>query len=160
MSPALIVVGIGNRFRRDDAVGLVVAERLRAGSDGLDVRTESGEGVALMERWKSADGVVLIDAVSSDTPPGTVHRWKADAEPIPARYFRYSTHAFSVPEAIELARALDRLPRCLIVYGVVGKDFQAGEGLSPDVERAVDDVVQQIQRDLERVAAAEDELHA
>ena len=43
-----------------------------------------------------------------------------------------------LPEAVELARELDRLPRRLVVYGIEGESFEAGEGLSPAVETTVD----------------------
>ena len=50
---------------------------------------------------------------------------------------RGSTHALGVAEAIELGRALGRLPRRLLVFGIEGGSFDAGAGLSPEVERAV-----------------------
>ena len=61
-----LVIGLGNDYRHDDAVGRVVARRLKA-IEGDDVRVveESGEGAALIEAWKGADFVILIDAVHS-----------------------------------------------------------------------------------------------
>ena len=44
----------------------------------------------------------------------------------PPASFRSSTHAFGVGDAVELARALGRLPRRVVVYGVEGADFAAG----------------------------------
>jgi hypothetical protein len=51
-------------------------------------------------------------------------------------------------EAIELARALGQLPPRLIVYGVEGADFTAGEGLSLDVEKAAQAVVRLVLDDV------------
>ena len=85
---------------------------------------------------------MLVDAVRSGAPPGTVHRLDARAAPAPTGFFHYSTHAFSVAEAIELARSLNELPPHLIVYGIEGESFAAGEGLSPAVEQAVEVVVE------------------
>jgi hydrogenase maturation protease len=112
----ILVIGLGNDYRGDDAVGRVVARRLKTiEGDNVRVVEESGEGAALIEAWKGADFVVLIDAVHSGGAPGTIHRFDADAQPIPSRFFHYSTHAFSVAEAVELARALGQLPAKLIV---------------------------------------------
>ena len=61
----LVVIGIGNEYRRDDGAGLVVARRIRAAAPGLRVREESGEGAALIEAWRGAEIVVLCDAVHS-----------------------------------------------------------------------------------------------
>ncbi len=138
----LVIIGVGNVYRRDDAVGLIVARRLKAEHlDDVRILEESGEGAALMESWKDADTVILIDAVHSGGAPGTIHRLDAHAQAIPTGFFHYSTHAFSVAEAVELARALNQLPPRFIIYGIEGKDFEAGEGLSPEVEKAVEEVV-------------------
>jgi hydrogenase maturation protease len=151
-SSAVLVIGVGNAFRGDDAVGLVVARRL--GQRGVPVREESGEGTALMEGWDGAAAVFVIDAVHSGAAPGAVHRLDAQARPIPGQFFHYSTHAFGVAEAIELARALGRLPPRLVVYGVEGKSFAAGEGLSPEVEAAAAQVVERLWGELTDLATA------
>jgi hydrogenase maturation protease len=78
----------------------------------------------------------VLDAVSSGAEPGTIHRLDALAAQLPAELFRGSTHALGVAEAVELGRALDRLPERMLVLGIEGKRFDAGAGLSPEVERA------------------------
>ncbi|HYM91268.1 MAG TPA: hydrogenase maturation protease, partial [bacterium] len=138
----MLVIGVGNPYRRDDAAGLIAARRLGAAAPGLVlVREESGEGAALLEAWEGADAVIVLDAVCSGAPPGTIRRIDAHRETIPTEVFHSSTHAFNVAEAIELARVLRRLPRRLIVFGVEGAHFDAGLGLSPPVERAVERLV-------------------
>ena len=134
-----LVIGVGNEWRRDDAAGLVVARRLRG--TGVRVLEQEGEPTALLEAWHGAEQALVIDAVSSGAEVGTIHRLDARAEKLPAELFRGSTHAFSVAEAVELGRALDRLPESLLIYGIEGGDFAAGTGLSPEVERAVDELV-------------------
>jgi len=127
----VLVIGIGNAYRRDDGAGLVVASRLRdQSSSSLRILEHNGEGTDLMNCWEGADAVILLDAVHSDAKPGTLHRWDAGLRPLPTRAFRGSSHAFSLAEAIEMARVLRRLPQRLIVYGVEGRDFKAGTGLS------------------------------
>lgn len=145
------VIGIGQRYRHDDAVGLMAAERLAESVDSstVDVITASGEGTDLMDRWRNAGIVVIVDAVASETdPPGTIYRWEAHKRPIPAEIFPQSTHLFSLPQAIELARVFGELPERLIVYGIVGRNFRMGEGLSPSVANVIDDVVRRIETDV------------
>ena len=45
---------------------------------------------------------------------------------VPAKFFHYSTHAFSVAEAIELARAMKTLPPKILIYGIESENFSAG----------------------------------
>jgi hydrogenase maturation protease len=149
----VLVIGVGNAYRRDDAVGLVAARRLwEAAHDDVILREASGEGTALMEVWEGAGTVILIDAIRSGAPAGAIYRVDAHAEAVPPAWFRCSTHAFSVAGAIELARELHRLPLRLIVFAVEGKHFDAGVGLSAEVERAVDDLVRRGLGEIERTA--------
>ena len=143
--PGIVIIGVGNEYRSDDAAGIAVARRLRAlFSTGVTILEESGEGTALMEAWQGAAWVMLVDAVRSGASPGTIHRLGARAAPLPMGFFHYSTHAFSVAEAVELARSLDELPAHLVVYGIEGANFAAGVELSPAVEQAVEVVVERI----------------
>ncbi|HWH67813.1 MAG TPA: hydrogenase maturation protease [Candidatus Sulfotelmatobacter sp.] len=132
-----MIIGLGNEYRHDDAVGLFVAQQLQGRSlAGVTVLAHSGEGVDLLEVWPGHMTVFLVDAVCSEAPAGTIHRLDAGAGPIPSRFFHCSTHAFNVAEAIELARALQQLPPYLRLYGIEGKDYSAGVRLSAEVEQA------------------------
>jgi hydrogenase maturation protease len=57
-----------------------------------------------------------------------------------------SSHGLGVLEAIELGRVLGMLPDRLVVYGIVGRDFQHGQGLSPEVEHAAQIVIGRLRR--------------
>ena len=132
-----MVIGIGNRWAGDDDAGLAVARRVGG-------RELEGDPLALLDAWAGADDVVVVDAASSGAPPGTIRRFDARSGPLPARLVRSSTHALGVAEAIELARALDRLPARLEVCVIEGTRFTSGAGLSPAVERAVGELAVQL----------------
>jgi len=147
--PHALVIGLGNEYRSDDAVGRAVARKLKANAgEEFCVKEESGEGGALMEAWKDADFVVLVDAVESGGLPGTIRRMDARTTVIPSELFHCSSHGFGVSEGIELARALKRFPAHLIVYGIEGRSFALGVGLSPEVEAAADEVVRRVKDEL------------
>ena len=147
-----LVVGIGNRYRRDDAAGLVTADRVReVAPTGVDVAELHGEPLSLLDRWEGIDRVIVVDAVVSGAEPGTIVRFDARAEPPPRPFRGRGTHTFSLAEVIELAAALDRLPRELVAYGVEGSDFAAGTGLSPAVDAAAGEVALRILVDAEGV---------
>ena len=152
-----MVIGVGNPYRGDDAAGLAAAERLQSRvPDGVSVLPCEQEPTRIIDAWKDAGAAVIVDAVVSGADPGTLHRVDASREPVPAHVFRSSTHAFSLGEAIELARALGRLPERIVVYGVEGATFAAGVGLTPQVETAVDGVVEAVLGDLERLVREEE----
>lgn len=142
---SILLIGIGYEYRSDDGAGLVAVRALMArelpGTQGIE---SLSDGAELMELWKSATKVILIDAVSSGGIPGAVYRFDAHAQPIPARLSFLSTHAFGLAEAIELARALHLLPKYLVVYAIEGQNFAMGIGLSREVEKAVQEVLEQV----------------
>lgn len=127
------VIGCGNLERGDDAAGILVAQRLREW--GFDAR----EAPSLFDAWEAGDDVVLVDAMSSGREIGAVAVWEGTEFPEPQQ-FRTSTHDFGLEEVIGLARALDRMPIRLRVFGIEGRRFGIGSELSPEVAEAVEAV--------------------
>ena len=162
--PRILIIGVGNAYRSDDAVGLVVVRRLR--EDGgpkvnkvndVTIQEQSGEGTALIEAWKEVEAIILIDAVRSGAEPGSVHRFDASKQALPAVFSSASTHSFGLAEAIEMARALQQLPAHCVVYGIEGENFAAGMELSPTIEQAIDSVVERIRAECSLVSVDGDE---
>jgi hydrogenase maturation protease len=96
-----------------------------------------GDATWLLQQFAEVDTAIVVDACASGARPGTVRHFDARAAALPAHHLRSSTHAFGVADAIELARALGRLPARLDVYAIEGRDFSLGSSLSPEVESAV-----------------------
>ncbi len=143
-----MIIGVGNRYRSDDGVGPYLVELLTA--HGIDAVAHSGEGIGLMDLWQGADDVVLIDAAMSGAIPGTLHRLDAVTTPVPKNFFRYSSHLFGVAEAVEMARALKRLPPALRLFGIEGQTFTTGTTLSPEVAHTAATVFQELTAGVKR----------
>jgi hydrogenase maturation protease len=141
----MLIIGCGNRERSDDGAGILVAERLR--ELGIKAETRIGEALDLMEAWNGADDVILVDAVLTGAPVGTVQAWDG-REPLASVRTNASTHGLGVAEAIELAHVLDRLPTRLRVYGIEGRRFEPRAEISPEVRCAIEEVVRRIMADL------------
>jgi hydrogenase maturation protease len=136
------VIGVGNPGRGDDGAGRAVARRLRTRKPcGLEVRESDGEAVRLLTAWDGVDHVVLVDACHGAGRPGSIHVVDIGNVEKLTTLKTVSTHSFGVAAAVGLARALDRLPSELVIYAIEGSDFGVGEGLTPEVDRAVDTVV-------------------
>ena len=132
-----------------------MARRLRARlPESIRVLEHEGEPLELIEAWSGAREAVVVDAVRSGAPPGTIHRLDPGRERIPAELARGSTHALGLAEAVELGAALGRLPPRLLVYGIEGASFGAGRGLTPRVEQAVEQLVAELSEALEASTAS------
>ncbi len=137
-----LVIGVGNGWRHDDGVGpWVAAEIVRL---GLPAQVHGGDGTGLIDLFAAHTDLVIVDATRSGAAPGTRVRFDAAADPLPAGLFHYSTHRFGLAEAVETARALEGLPQRLIVCGIEGADFSAGQGLSATVREAAEQLVKEI----------------
>ena len=134
----VVVIGVGNALGGDDAAGLLVARRVRERIAGIDVVEHEGDSTGLVELLDGAGGAVIVDALRSGSPPGTVRRFDAGAAPLPIRLRgSTSTHAVGLADAIELARTLGRLPARLVVIGIEGERFTAGAAHTPAVEGGI-----------------------
>ena len=137
-----LIIGIGNEMRGDDAVGLLVARALGLSETVLE---HDGEPASLIALWEGQDEVVMVDAVTSGRPPGTVVEVDVIETELPAGLC-HSTHALGPAEAVELARALGKLPTRMRLVGIEASDFSFETGLTPEVEEAVDQVVSHLQQ--------------
>lgn len=150
MGAPVLVIGIGNDYRGDDGAGLAVVRALQARQvENARLVECDGDCSVLFEAWKDANKVILVDAASSGARAGTIARFDAHTQALPANYTLSSTHAFGIAETLMLARVLGQLPPCLIVYGIEGKHFASGDELSPAVKRAIQRVVERIMADIQ-----------
>lgn len=139
MADAIVVIGVGNPDRGDDAAGRRVAAALRGSvPPGVVVMESDGDPATIMDGWVGADRVVLIDAMISDSRPGTVRRFDATETPLPISVHLASTHGMGAAEAVELARSLGRLPDRLLIYGIEGTAYHPGAEMTQAVVDAVE----------------------
>jgi hydrogenase maturation protease len=136
------VIGVGNRHRGDDALGLETAERLEAPLRAhARVVPFDGESTGLLDLWTGAGLVVLVDALPSHGRPGRIHRFEENLADLLGEQPTSSTHALSVGEVWRLGATLGQLPERLVVFGVEGERFAPGIGLSPAVARSLEPLV-------------------
>jgi hydrogenase maturation protease len=144
-----IVIGVGNRDRGDDAVGPIVCDRLRAQlgvSTAIRTFTCEGSILDLALHWDHGDRVIIVDAMQPGPTPGRIVTLDATAGPL-ATPGAVSTHELDVSVAIELARAIGRMPAQLLLIGVEAAQTEWGTPLSAAVEAVTDDAVDLV-RDL------------
>jgi len=134
----VLVVGVGNPERGDDAAGLQLAEVARAALPGSVSVRQVGSPVELLELWEGYDAVYVLDAVVGGGAPGTVYRWDVTEAPLLAVARTVSTHGLGLAQVAELARSLGRLPPRLVVYGVEAEVLDLGGPLTPAVRAGLE----------------------
>ena len=130
------MAGVGNVLRGDDGFGPAVAARLHALPPGAEVIETGIGGIALLqELMAGCDGLILIDAVDRGADPGTVFLIRpevGEAEHVP------DVHLANPERVLSMAKGLGVLPERVVIIGCQpGGMDELGDGLSPEVERAV-----------------------
>jgi hydrogenase maturation protease len=141
-APQVVVIGVGNEYRRDDAAGPQVLGLL-GDLPGVRLAVCDGEPARLIGLWEGARLAVVVDAVRGDRP-GRIH--ELDVDTVGRHRGGASSHALGLEAAVELADALERLPGRLAIVAVEGTDFGLGTGLSPPVAAALPELAARVAR--------------
>jgi hydrogenase maturation protease len=154
MEAKITVIGIGQSLRGDDAAGLMAVRLWQKNfpetASRPEVRVETLElpGLGLLDYLDGMQAAVLVDAIRSPDPAGSLRRFtlrQALAFTSDAR----SAHGWGVAETLQLGLALNpSLCQCrLILLGLSGRHFQTGAALSPEVEAALPYAAERIEHE-------------
>lgn len=148
--PRAVVICVGNEFRSDDGVGLVVASELdRLRLPDVVVTASDGELTELLDIWADADLAIVVDAIRCrPASPGRIRRTGVDA--LRTGPGNASSHSLGIPDALALGRVLGRIPGVLVVIAVEAACLDVGVGLSEPVAAAVPRAVEAVLRELKR----------
>lgn len=149
----ILVAGVGNIFLGDDGFGVAVAQRL-AGEPppAAEVADYGVRGVHLAYRLlEGVDALILVDALRRGGAPGTLYVLEPDGEAAAAG----AVDAHSLDPAAVLAMVSQLGGRTLptVVVGCEPESLEEGIGLSPSVERAVEEALPLVRRLVARLAS-------
>ncbi|GAB4306762.1 MAG: hydrogenase maturation peptidase HycI [Candidatus Bipolaricaulota bacterium] len=129
-----VILGIGNPLRRDDGVGVWVAERMRGTGWEVVAAGPSVENALGIVRRLAPDLLVIVDAAEIGLPPGSARRLPT-AE---AARMLGSTHALPLPFLLSTVR--DRVGE-IVLIGIQPGDLSLGEGLTPATQAGAEELV-------------------
>jgi hydrogenase maturation protease len=142
----LLVLGLGNLLCQDDGVGVAAVAWLLAlyePAPGVRVLDGGTLGLSLLPTLESADTVLIVDAIRSDGPPGSLVRLEGE-EVAHAAEHRLSVHQVGVSDLIGAARWQGSLPGRLLLLGLVPQSMDLGVERTPAVEAALPALVEQV----------------
>lgn len=148
----LVVVGLGQPLRGDDGVGVEAVAAWQAAypetacHPAVRVHLAEAPGLGLLDLIGGASAALLVDAVRSGAPPGTLHLLQdGDLESFAGG--ARSAHGWGVAETLALARIADPggLPARLQILGVEAGGVEPGAGLSPALRAALPEIAARIQ---------------
>jgi hydrogenase maturation protease len=155
-----LIVGVGNELLGDEGLGVHVARHLLSSPDALPSSVDVVEaGTALFSVLGEASAygrVILVDAVSTSRPPGTMYRLELDGEVEPglSEPARFSLHEQDLFATLVDAKLMGLLPTRLTLFGVEPARVRPALNLSPALRRALPRIVSAV------LAEATDPRHA
>ncbi|MFC1737055.1 hydrogenase maturation protease [Candidatus Hydrogenedentota bacterium] len=146
-----ILVGLGNPFMCDDAVGIVVARRVHSqikDNINLDLAEASVGGLDLIDILTGYDQAIIIDAVQTENgKPGDFYI--LDLPDLGEGQTPAMSHHVGLLEGLELANRLGvKMPRDLRIYAIeVADPYTFVTSMTSSVEAAIPEVVETIVKD-------------
>jgi hydrogenase maturation protease len=143
-----LLLGLGNPIVSDDSVGLRVSAILKeklSGREDVEVSEDFWGGLRLMERLAGYERAIVIDAICTGAPPGTLHRLTPDDI---GTQRSASAHDVNLATALEFGRKAGvSLPANsrIILIGIEAEDIlNFGEHCTPAVEAAIPRAVEMV----------------
>jgi hydrogenase maturation protease len=155
-NPQILLLGVGCTLYTDEGFGVRVIEKINKWYDfPANVTAVDGGvlGVNLLGVISQADHLIVVDAIRNNGRPGDLYR--IDHDQIPSRIrAKNSLHQVDFLEALTLCQAIDQVPQTVIV-GIEPADMETLRiGLSEIAEARVDDVIEMVLRELDRLNAS------
>lgn len=143
-----LVIGCGNLLCGDDAAGPVLVRRLlrRGLPEGVLCADAGTGGMDVAFQMRGVSEVILVDACRSGSDPGSLFEVPgAEVEHLPP-LAGVDLHSFRWDHAIAFGRWLLKgdYPQKVTAYLIEGESFEPGAGLSPAVDRAVDELADRL----------------
>ncbi len=139
----VLVLGLGNVLLGDDGLGAAAVACIeRDYFIPLGVRLEDGGtlGLSLLGLIADSDRVILVDAVRTDAPAGTLVRLDG-TDVMDAVRDRLSPHQIGVADLLDAARLIDRYPSAITLLGLVPDVIDLAVVRSRAVDGGLDQLV-------------------
>lgn len=148
----VLILGAGNLLLSDDGVGVHAIRRLGELVDlPKEVQVLDGGtlGLDLLYYLEGVSRLLIVDAIKSGQPPGTLSRLSGDEVPA---YFstKISPHEIGLPDLLLAARLRDLYPPEVVVLGLEPASLAVGLELSAEVAPQLDPLVFQVLDQLAR----------
>ena len=157
----VLIVGCGCPHRRDDQIGLRVAEVFRERPiPGARVLESQAPGADLLAELADVGLLVIVDAAKrpGKHPVGYYRRWIVPSPETPACRSMLSewsgggaasSHLLSVCDALCLGEQLGLLPPEVWMYAIAVEDCGYGDALSESLRSKIDELAAAVRRDIE-----------
>lgn len=140
---SVLVLGIGNLVMGDDAVGVLVAQRLQHEyrfADNVEIMDGGTLGLDLLPKLENITHLIMIDAVETGKKPGTCVRLCGGELPI-ALQTKVSPHQMGLKDLLAVSELMGHTPKEMVLIGVQPGSIEMEIGLTAEVQAQLDALV-------------------
>lgn len=132
-----LMLGLGSAHGDDQAGWLVIdeLERRLAGTSLTISWRKLASPIDVIQELEGVDELRLCDACEATTGIDRLSRWSWPTLQL-VRTRSSNSHQLGLPEVLELAATLKRLPARVEIWGICGTEFRPGSEASPSVRAA------------------------
>jgi len=150
-APKILVLGVGSILMMDEGLGIRAIEELERRyrfPENVELLDGGTSGIELLSYISGRDYLIIIDAIKSGNPPGTV--LKIEGEDVPAQFrTRISPHQLGISDLLAAASLTDEIPKRLVMFGIEPKEIVMKLGLSEEVRQGMDHLLDVVVKELE-----------
>ena len=142
-----LVLGIGNVFLADEAIGVRLVEALEQRFNippELDVMDGGTSGMEMLQDMANRDHIIVLDAVASKKhAPGSIVILRDEQVPVMFTT-KISPHQLGLSDVLSALTMTDEFPKKLTLVGVVPESLAFNQPLSATVQKAFDAALDQV----------------
>ena len=145
-----VVIGLGNVVMSDDGLGVHAAQRLRDRgelADDVEVIEGGTAGLLLLPNLADARRAIVIDAIDTGAPPGTLIRLAGEVWASICAV-RMTPHDIGLADLLGAAQFADAWPEQLVLHGIQPACTTIGTELSAPVAAALDSLLDAVTTEL------------
>lgn len=141
-----IIIGIGNEFRGDDFVGLLIARLLKQKLPDTKIIESNGDITELLNYFTEFNSIIIIDAAITDNENsiGECTHLVVNKNSQIFDLKTFSSHLMGVIEAIKIAKHLNALPEEIHIYGIAGMNFNLTSTISERLLKKIENITETI----------------
>jgi len=151
----ILILGIGNYLMGDEGIGVHVANKLSHEilPENVSVLDGGTGGFHLLEYFEIYEHVILVDATLDGNTPGTIRLIKPKfAKDFPPAM---STHDIGLKDMVCALQLMGKMPEIDLFVVSIESIQQQGIDLTPEVERIVPVIIEEIRKLLLKITEKE-----
>ena len=156
----VLVLGVGNVLMTDDSAGIRVINELERRfrfPENVELLDGGTSGIELLSYIVNRDYLIIVDAIKSGFPPGTVV--KVEGEDVPAKFMtRISPHQLGLSDLLAAATLTGELPRQMVLFGIEPARVELGLEMTDEVKGGFEKLLATVVDDLKRIGCAPEAL--